>query len=81
VGIAFLFRGFASLFMGFDSKEGRGWNIFFGLVMLIGGVVVLSQPALSLVTLAWVVGIWLIVIGIYEIIASFIVRKQTKALV
>jgi uncharacterized membrane protein HdeD (DUF308 family) len=49
--------------------------------MLIGGVVVLSQPALSLVTLAWVVGIWLIVIGIYEIIASFIVRKQTKALV
>lgn len=81
VGIAFLFRGFASLFMGFDSKEGRGWNIFFGLVMLIGGVVVLSQPALSLVTLAWVVGIWLIIIGIYEIIASFIVRNQTKALV
>jgi len=81
VGIAFLFRGFASLFMGFDSKEGRGWNIFFGLVMLIGGVVVLSQPALSLVTLAWVVGIWLIIIGIYEIIASFVVRNQTKALV
>jgi len=81
VGIAFLFRGFASLFMGFDSAEGRGWNIFFGLVMLIGGVVVLSQPALSLVTLAWVVGIWLIVIGIYEVIAAFIVRNRTKVLV
>ncbi len=81
VGIAFLFRGFASLFMGFDSKEGRGWNIFFGLVMLIGGVVILAQPALSLVTLAWVVGIWLIVIGIYEIIASFILRNKTKQLV
>jgi uncharacterized membrane protein HdeD (DUF308 family) len=81
VGIAFIFRGFASLFMGFDSKEGRGWNIFFGLIMLIGGVVVLSQPALSLVTLAWVVGIWLIVIGIYEIIAAFIVRGRTKDLV
>ena len=81
VGIAFLFRGFASLFMGFDSKEGRGWNIFFGLIMLIGGVIILSQPALSLVTLSWVVGIWLIVIGIYEIIAAFIVRGKTKALV
>ncbi len=81
VGIAFLFRGFASLFMGFDSKEGRGWNIFFGLVMLIGGIVILAQPALSLVTLAWVVGIWLIVIGIYEIIASFILRNKTKQLV
>jgi len=81
IGIAFLFRGFASLFMGFDSKEGRGWNIFFGIVMLIGGIVILAQPALSLLTLAWVVGIWLIVIGIYEIIAAFVVRSRTKELV
>ncbi len=80
IGIAFLFRGFASLFMGLESKEGRGWNIFFGIVMLIGGVVILAQPALSLVTLAWVVGIWLMVIGIYEIIAAFFVRSSTKKL-
>ena len=81
VGIAFLFRGFASLFMGFDSKEGRGWNIFFGIIMLVGGVVILVQPALALTTLAWVVGIWLVLIGIYEIIASFVVRSRTKDLV
>ena len=81
VGIAFLFRGFASLFMGFDSKEGRGWNIFFGIIMLVGGVVILVQPAVSLTTLAWVVGIWLVLIGIYEIIASFVVRSRTKDLV
>ncbi len=81
VGIAFLFRGFASLLMGFDSKESRGWNIFFGIIMLVGGVVILVQPALSLTTLAWVVGIWLIMIGIYEIIAAFIVRSRTKDLV
>ena len=81
VGVAFLFRGFASLFMGFDSKEGRGWNIFFGIIMLVGGVVILVQPALALTTLAWVVGIWLVLIGLYEIIASFIVRSRTKDLV
>ena len=81
VGIAFLFRGFASLFMGFDSKEGRGWNIFFGIIMLVGGVVILVQPALALTTLAWVVGIWLVLIGIYEIIASLVVRSRTKDLV
>ena len=81
VGIAFLFRGFASLFMGFDSKEGRGWNIFFGIIMLVGGVVILVQPAVALTTLAWVVGIWLVLIGIYEIIASFVVRSRTKDLV
>lgn len=81
IGIAFLFRGFSSLFMGFDSKEGRVWNIFFGLIMLIGGVVILAQPALSLVTVAWVVGIWLVMIGIYEIIMAFVVRSKTKQLV
>ena len=81
VGIAFLIRGFASLCKGFDSKEGRGWNIFFGIIMLVGGVVILVQPALALTTLAWVVGIWLVLIGLYEIIASFIVRSRTKDLV
>jgi uncharacterized membrane protein HdeD (DUF308 family) len=81
IGIAFLFRGFASLFMGFDSKEGRGWNIFFGLIMLIGGVVILTQPLISLATLALVVGIWLVIIGIYEIIAAFMLRSKLKKLV
>jgi len=79
IGIGFLFRGFSTLFAGFESKEGRGWNIFFGIVMLIGGVIVLVWPGISLVTLTWVVGIWLVVIGIYEIIASFAVKKATNA--
>lgn len=80
IGIAFLFRGFSSLFLGFEVKEGRGWNIFFGIIMLIGGVVILVQPAMSLLTLAWVVGIWLIIIGLYEIIAAFVVRSRIKSL-
>jgi uncharacterized membrane protein HdeD (DUF308 family) len=53
---------------------------FVGIIMLIGGIVILVQPAISLLTLAWVVGIWLIIIGIYEIIAAFMVRNRTKSL-
>ena len=79
IGIGFLFRGFASLFLGFENKEGRGANIFFGIVMLIGGVVVLVWPGISLVTLTWVVGIWLIIIGIYEVIAAFSVKRMARA--
>jgi uncharacterized membrane protein HdeD (DUF308 family) len=79
IGIGFLFRGFASLFLGFENKEGRGSNIFFGIVMIIGGVVVLVWPGISLVTLTWVVGIWLIIIGIYEIIAAFSVKRMARA--
>ncbi len=79
IGIGFLFRGFSTLFLGFESKDGRGWNIFFGVVMLLGGFIVLAWPGISLITLTWVVGIWLIVIGIYEIIASFSVKSAMKA--
>lgn len=79
VGIAFLFRGFGALFVAAEQKDGRGWNIFGGIVMLIGGLVVLAWPGISLVTLAWVAGIWLIVGGIFEIIAAFRLRSAAKA--
>ena len=80
VGISFLFQGFASLFLAGEQKEGRGWNIFGGIVMLIGGFVILNWPAISLVTLAWIAGIWLIVSGIFEIIAALRLRSAAKAL-
>ena len=79
IGIAFLFRGFGLLFESAESSVGRGWTIFGGIVMLIGGFVVLVWPGISLVTLAWVAGIWLIVGGIFELIAAFKLRSLGKA--
>lgn len=78
VGIAFLFRGFGSLFMAAEQKDGRGWNIFGGILMLIGGFVVLLWPGISLLTLAWVTGIWLIIGGIFEIVAAFKLKGLAK---
>ena len=80
IGISFLFRGFSILFLGIEGKgqPGRGWNIFAGIVIIIGGMFILTVPA-SVIALAWVVGIWLIVMGIFEIISSFVVRKAVSA--
>jgi uncharacterized membrane protein HdeD (DUF308 family) len=78
VGIAFLFRGFGSMFAAVEQKEGRGWNIFGGVLMIIGGLVVLEWPGISLATLAWVVGIWMVIGGIFEIIAAFMLRSAAK---
>jgi len=76
IGVSFLFRGFTVLFIGVDGKgqPGRGWNIFAGIVIIIGGMIILSNP-FSVLALTWVVGIWLIVLGIFEIISSFMVKK------
>lgn len=78
VGIAFLFRGFGSIFQAVESKQGRGWNIFGGILMLLGGLVVLEWPGISLATLAWVMGIWMVIGGIFEIVASFMLRSAAK---
>lgn len=78
VGISFLFRGMGALFAGIESADGRGWNIFGGIVLLIGGFIILLWPGMSLVTLAWVSGIWLVFLGIFEIVASLQIRSALK---
>jgi uncharacterized membrane protein HdeD (DUF308 family) len=77
VGIGFVFRGVAEAATALSDHDtpARGWQIFLGIATLIAGVVVLAYPVSSLGTLTLVVGIWLIVIGVLEIIASFGIRK------
>ncbi len=57
---------------------GRGWTIFFGIIRIIAGIVVTAYPFDSIVTLAFVAGIWLIILGVFEIISAFGIRKAGK---
>jgi uncharacterized membrane protein HdeD (DUF308 family) len=78
VGISFLFAGFEELFSISESREGRGWRIFGGILLVIGGLVVLLWPGITLATLAWVLGIWLTIGGIFWIVAAFSLRSAAK---
>nr|WP_096287093.1 HdeD family acid-resistance protein [Mycobacterium ahvazicum] len=82
IGIGFVFRGVATTVSAISDPTlpGRGWSIFVGAITLIAGVVVLASPFASIITLAIVVGIWLAVIGVFEVIASFGIRKASKEL-
>lgn len=77
IGIGFIFRGVAEAASAISDPgaPGRGWQIFLGIITLIAGIIVMSYPISSLATLTLVTGIWLIVIGAFEIIASFGIRK------
>jgi len=77
IGIGFIFRGVAEAASAISDPHtpGRGWQIILGIITLIGGVIVMAYPISSLGTLTLVVGIWLIVLGVLEIIASFGIRK------
>ncbi|GAY13435.1 HdeD family acid-resistance protein [Mycobacterium sp. shizuoka-1] len=82
IGIGFIFRGVATAVSAISDPDtpGRGWEIFVGVISLIAGIVVLASPFPSLATLTIVVGIWLVVIGVFEIVASFGIRKAAKNL-
>ncbi|HYO01530.1 MAG TPA: HdeD family acid-resistance protein [Mycobacterium sp.] len=80
IGVGFIFRGVATTVSAISDPTlpGRGWNIFVGIISLIAGVVVLASPFDSIGTLAFVVGIWLIVIGVMEVISAIAIRRTTN---
>jgi len=80
IGVGFIFRGVATTVSAISDPgmPGRGWEIFFGIISVIAGIVVLAYPFSSIVTLAWVVGIWLIVLGVFEVVSAFGIRKASK---
>ncbi|OBH04098.1 hypothetical protein A5696_05355 [Mycobacterium sp. E2699] len=82
IGIGFIFRGVATTVSAISDPAlpGRGWSIFVGVISLLAGVVVLASPFASIVTLAIVVGVWFVVIGVFEIVSSFSIRKASKQL-
>src|ERR1700761_3866293 len=80
IGVGFIFRGVATSISAISDPTlpGRGWQIFVGVISLIAGVVMIGSPFESLAILILVVGIWLIVIGTFEIVSSFGIRSASK---
>lgn len=60
------------------ALPGRGWQIFMGVLSLLAGLVTLAAPFTSLWILALVVGSWLIVIGVVEVVTAFKVRTASR---
>ena len=77
VGVWFLFSGVMQLVSSSSLPEGMGWGIFSGIVYLLAGVVLLINPW-AVEVFVWIVGIWLVVLGIFEIISSFQVKSAAK---
>lgn len=77
IGIGFIFRGVAATSMAISElrgSPGRGANIFFGIITILAGVVMLAYPFDSLVTLTLVAGIWLLIVGVFEVFAGLKLR-------
>jgi uncharacterized membrane protein HdeD (DUF308 family) len=80
IGLTWIVQGLVALIGGISGgvREGRAWWIIFGAVSLIAGIVVVSAPASSLDALAVLLGIWFIIMGIFEIIGGFLLRHALR---
>ena len=76
VGITWIVQGVAALIAAFSgAREGAVWWGVFGAISLIAGIVVTANPSTSITVLAALLGIWFIVMGVFEIIGAFLFRR------
>ena len=81
IGITWIVQGLAALIGGISGgvREGRAWWIVFGAASLIAGIAVTAAPASSLNVLATLLGIWFMVMGVFEIIGGLLLRHALRA--
>ena len=80
VGLSWIVQGIAGLMSAFcGPREGAVWWAVFGSVSLIAGIVVIASPLSSVTVLAVLVGIWLLVLGLLEIVAGLILQHKLAA--
>jgi uncharacterized membrane protein HdeD (DUF308 family) len=80
VGLSWVVQGVTAIIGGIadGAREGRAWWITFGVVSLIAGIVVTATPVSSLTVLAVLLGIWFIIMGIFEIIGGLMLRRMVS---
>ncbi|RPF34698.1 HdeD family acid-resistance protein [Streptomyces sp. TLI_185] len=78
IGIGWLIRGITqTLAAASDSTmPARGWQIFLGIVTFLGGIVLIDSPFESVAVLTLVGGIWLVAVGVVEIVTAIRIRGR-----
>jgi len=77
LGIYWIVSGTIDLFTAVSHRgmRERGWTAAMGLLSILAGLIVLAVPGLSLVSLAVILGVWLLIFGFSEIALAFRIRR------
>jgi uncharacterized membrane protein HdeD (DUF308 family) len=78
IGIATLIAGVFEFIAAFQNQhhEGWGWYLAEGIVDIVFGLILLSQPALTVLLISFILGFWTLFGGVMQIAGSFSARKD-----
>jgi len=81
LGIFWIVSGVIEIFSALSHREmpHRGWTVAMGVLSVIAGLIVLAYPGITLVTLAVILGVWLLIFGVMEIVTAFRLRSAGHA--
>jgi uncharacterized membrane protein HdeD (DUF308 family) len=69
-GVMYVIDAFAD-----PALPNRGWAVFSGILSVIAGIVIFARPIDSAFALALLLGIWLTVLGVVEIVGAFRIKQ------
>ncbi|MFF9626679.1 HdeD family acid-resistance protein [Streptomyces griseosporeus] len=80
IGIGWLIRGITQTLAAASdpAMPARGWQIFLGVVSALAGIVLIDSPFESVAVLTLVGGIWLIAVGVVEIVTAVRIRGRAR---
>jgi uncharacterized membrane protein HdeD (DUF308 family) len=80
IGIGFIFQGVSGVAVGasVNGLPGRGWYVVAGIISVLAGLVVLVWPFDSIAVLTLAAGIWLVIIGITQIVQAVQTHRHAK---
>lgn len=78
LGLAIIANGILLIFAG-SNGEWTWWGLLMGILYVIFGIIVISNPLVSLVIGAWIFAFWAVVSGILAVVLAFRMRGLKKA--
>lgn len=77
IGLFWIIGGLVKFFSAYEDKgsPGRAWRLVIAVLGFAAGIVTLVYPHITVDILAIIMGIWLILFGLLQVLLSFQVRK------
>jgi uncharacterized membrane protein HdeD (DUF308 family) len=70
IGITWIIEGIVAITLAPDSAS-KVWTIIYAVISILGGIVLLTSPLWGAALLFLLLGIWLVVMGVVQIVRAF----------